>query len=122
MVDCRFLPNPHWEQDLRPLTGRDPAVAEFVLGQPAAEPFLRSYVPALNVVFQGYAEENKRYVTIAVGCTGGKHRSVAMAEELARRITASGDAWHQGEGAQTSSADDSTGVSVRVVHRDLGRE
>jgi UPF0042 nucleotide-binding protein len=103
VVDCRFLPNPHWDVNLRPLTGRDKAVADFVLGQPASEPFLQSYIPALQVVLQGYAEENKRYATIAVGCTGGKHRSVAMSEEIARRIT-------------------SPGVAVRVVHRDLGRE
>jgi UPF0042 nucleotide-binding protein len=103
VVDCRFLPNPHWDVDLRPLTGRDKAVADFVLGQPATEPFLQSYIPALQVVLRGYAEENKRYATIAVGCTGGKHRSVAMSEEIARRIT-------------------SPDVAVRVVHRDLGRE
>ena len=103
VVDCRFLPNPHWDVDLRPLTGRDKAVADFVLGQPATEPFLESYIPALQVVLRGYAEENKRYATIAVGCTGGKHRSVAMSEEIARRIT-------------------SPDVAVRVVHRDLGRE
>ncbi len=103
VVDCRFLPNPHWDPDLRPLTGRDKAVADFVLGQPASEPFLQSYIPALQVVLRGYGEENKRYATIAVGCTGGKHRSVAMSEEIARRIT-------------------SPDVAVRVVHRDLGRE
>jgi UPF0042 nucleotide-binding protein len=103
VVDCRFLPNPHWDVNLRPLTGRDKAVADFVLGQPATEPFLQSYIPALQVVLRGYAEENKRYATIAVGCTGGKHRSVAMSEEIARRIT-------------------SPDVAVRVVHRDLGRE
>ncbi|HVQ87451.1 MAG TPA: RNase adapter RapZ, partial [Actinomycetes bacterium] len=103
VVDCRFLPNPYWDLDLRPLTGRDSAVSDFVLGQPASEPFLQSYVPALQIVLKGYAEENKRYATVAVGCTGGKHRSVAMSEEIARRI-------------------ESPDVAVRVVHRDLGRE
>jgi UPF0042 nucleotide-binding protein len=103
VADCRFLPNPHWEPELRPLTGQDPDVAAFVLVHPAAEPFLTAYAPALDIVLNGYAQENKRYATIALGCTGGKHRSVAMAEELARRIGAGG-------------------VSVRVVHRDLGRE
>jgi UPF0042 nucleotide-binding protein len=103
VVDCRFLPNPHWDPDLRPLTGRDKAVSDFVLGQPASEPFLQSYIPALQIVLNGYAQENKRYATIAVGCTGGKHRSVAMSEEIARRIA-------------------SPDLSVRVVHRDLGRE
>ncbi len=103
VADCRFLPNPYWDPALRPLTGQDPAVSEFVLNQPDAEPFLAAYVPALKVVLHGYHAENKRYATIAVGCTGGKHRSVAMAQEIASRIA--------GEG-----------VTVRVVHRDLGRE
>jgi RNase adapter protein RapZ len=103
VADCRFLPNPHWVPDLRPLTGQDEAVSNFVLSQPAAEPFLAAYVPALDVVLQGYAQENKKYATVAVGCTGGKHRSVAVAEEIARRIG-------------------TDGLSVRVVHRDLGRE
>lgn len=103
VADCRFLPNPHWDPLLQPLTGRDQQVAAFVLGQPAASPFLDAYVSALQIVLQGYTEENKRYATIAIGCTGGKHRSVAMAEEIARRI----------------SGQD---ITVRVVHRDLGRE
>ena len=103
VADCRFLPNPHWDPALKPLTGLDAAVSEFVLAQPAAVPFLDAYVAALDVTLHGYAQENKRYATIAVGCTGGKHRSVAMSEEIARRIG-------------------SDGVSVRVVHRDLGRE
>lgn len=103
VADCRFLPNPHWDPDLQPLTGRDDRVSQFVLSQPAAGLFLDAYVPALRVVLTGYRTENKRYATVAVGCTGGKHRSVAVAEELATRIG--------GEG-----------VSVRVVHRDLGRE
>ena len=103
VADCRFLPNPYWDPLLRPLTGQDPSVSEFVLNQPDAEPFLAAYVSALEVVLRGYHAENKRYATIAVGCTGGKHRSVAMAHEIANRIA--------GEG-----------VKVRVVHRDLGRE
>ncbi|MEO8330566.1 MAG: RNase adapter RapZ, partial [Candidatus Nanopelagicales bacterium] len=103
VVDCRFLPNPHWIPDLRPLTGRDAAVSEFVLGQPATEPFLAAYIPALRIVLQGYAEENKRYATLAIGCTGGKHRSVAISEEIARRIA-------------------NPELAVSVVHRDLGRE
>lgn len=103
VADCRFLPNPHWEPDLRPLTGQDDEVARFVLSQPDAEPFLQAYVAALRVAFDGYRAENKRYATVALGCTGGKHRSVALSEELARRI----------------AAED---VSIRVAHRDLGRE
>jgi UPF0042 nucleotide-binding protein len=103
VADCRFLPNPHWEPELRPLTGRDEVVSRFVLSQPDAEPFLDAFVAALRVVVEGYRTENKRYATIALGCTGGKHRSVALTEELARRI----------EGEH---------VSIKVVHRDLGRE
>jgi RNase adapter protein RapZ len=103
VADCRFLPNPYWDLALRPLTGQDPAVSAYVLNQPATQPFLDSYVAALGVVMKGYLAENKRYATIAVGCTGGKHRSVAIAHELANRIA--GD-----------------GVVVRVLHRDLGRE
>jgi UPF0042 nucleotide-binding protein len=103
VADCRFLPNPHWIPELRPLTGQDAAVRDYVLTQPAAEEFLRAYVEVLNVSVAGFAREGKRFVTLAVGCTGGKHRSVAMAERLASRL--SGD-----------------GTEVQVVHRDLGRE
>lgn len=103
VADCRFLPNPHWVPDLRPLDGRDEAVREYVLAQPGAEQFLDRYADALDVVLSGFAREGKRFVTIAVGCTGGKHRSVAIAEEIGSRLVESG-------------------VNVRVVHRDLGRE
>ena len=103
VVDCRFLPNPHWVPTLRPHTGQDQDVASYVLGQPAAGEFLDAYEPALLVVLNGYSHEGKRYALVAVGCTGGKHRSVAMAEEIARRLG------HDG-------------VDVRVEHRDLGRE
>jgi len=103
VVDCRFLPNPHWVPTLRPHTGQDQDVASYVLGQPAAGEFLDAYEPALLVVLNGYSHEGKRYALVAVGCTGGKHRSVAMAEEVARRLG------HDG-------------VDVRVEHRDLGRE
>jgi UPF0042 nucleotide-binding protein len=103
VVDCRFLPNPHWDPELRPLTGQDESVAQFVLRQPDAEPFLESLVATLRVVLNGYRAENKRYATIALGCTGGKHRSVALSEEVARRI----------------AGDD---ISIKVAHRDLGRE
>ena len=79
VADCRFLPNPYWVPDLRPLTGEDPSVSTYVLGQPSAVPFLESYQTALQVALDGYLTENKRYVTVALGCTGGKHRSVALA-------------------------------------------
>jgi RNase adapter protein RapZ len=103
VADCRFLPNPYWVPELRPLTGEDDVVAEYVLGQPDAERFLDAYETALRVALEGYRTENKRYATVALGCTGGKHRSVALATELGRRIS-------------------SESVSIRVVHRDLGRE
>jgi UPF0042 nucleotide-binding protein len=103
VADCRFLPNPHWIPELRPLTGQDTAVRDYVLTQPAAEEFLRAYVEVLNVSLVGFAREGKRFVTLAIGCTGGKHRSVAMAEQIASRLA-------------------SSGTDVQVVHRDLGRE
>jgi UPF0042 nucleotide-binding protein len=101
VADCRFLPNPHWVPDLRPLNGQDAAVRDYVLGQPAATAFLAAYLQVLDVSLAGFEREGKRYVTLAVGCTGGKHRSVAMAEQLAARLT---------------------GRDVGVSHRDLGRE
>jgi len=103
VVDCRFLPNPHWAPELRPLTGKDPAVRDYVLSQTGALPLLDAYSRVLELIGDGYLREGKRYATIAVGCTGGKHRSVAMAEELCARLAA-------------------TGVDASVVHRDLGRE
>jgi len=103
VVDVRFLANPYWVSELRHLTGRDAAVRDYVLGLPGATTFVDRYVDALEPVLAGYLHEEKRYVTIAVGCTGGKHRSVAMTEELARRLA-------------------SHGVEASVVHRDLGRE
>jgi UPF0042 nucleotide-binding protein len=103
VADMRFLPNPHWVPELRPHTGREPGVRDYVLGQPGAGEFVDRWVDLFRIVAEGYLREGKRYVTVAVGCTGGKHRSVAVAEELARRL--SGD-----------------GSDVRVVHRDLGRE
>jgi RNase adapter protein RapZ len=103
VVDCRFLPNPHWVPELRPLTGRDQAVSDYVLGQPGAEDFVDGYTHLLEVVSAGYLREGKRFATIAVGCTGGKHRSVAITEELAGRLRAAG-------------------MDVATVHRDLGRE
>ncbi|MCK9895375.1 RNase adapter RapZ [Frankia sp. AgB32] len=103
VADCRFLPNPHWVEELRPYTGRDPQVRDYVLAQPGAVAFLDQYAALLRLVGEGYAREGKRYLTLAVGCTGGKHRSVAMAEQIGSRLAADG-------------------VGVRVVHRDLGRE
>ena len=103
VADVRFLPNPFWVPELRPRTGLDDEVSEYVLGQDGAEVFVDRYAAAMEPVLQGYVRENKRYATIAVGCTGGKHRSVAVVEVLARRFTV-------------------PGVAVTAVHRDLGRE
>ncbi len=103
VVDVRFLPNPHWIPELRELTGEDPAVRDYVLSQESAGPFLDTYLEVLDIIGAGYRREGKQYLTLAVGCTGGKHRSVAMSQELVRRLT-------------------ERGVRATVVHRDLGRE
>lgn len=103
VVDCRFIPNPHWIPELRPLTGLDQAVSDHVLSRPGIKDFVTRYADLFEVISEGYRREGKRYVTLAVGCTGGKHRSVAVAEELARRLI-------------------DQGVETIVVHRDLGRE
>jgi len=104
VMDVRFLPNPHWVDELRQQTGQHPAVRDYVLGQPGAMEFLRTYHQLLSVVVEGYRREGKRYMTVAIGCTGGKHRSVAIAEALAGLLQ------------------NSEQLSVRVLHRDLGRE
>ena len=103
VLDVRFLPNPHWIPELRPHTGLDPEVSNYVLAQPGAKELLESYGEALRIITAGYRKEGKRYMTLAVGCTGGKHRSVAMSEQFAARLN--GD-----------------GVDTTVVHRDVGRE
>jgi UPF0042 nucleotide-binding protein len=103
VADMRFLPNPHWVPDLRPLSGRDEAVASYVLSRPDAQDFLDQYVRLLLTVSRGYLVEGKRFMTVAIGCTGGKHRSVAMAEEIAARLSREG-------------------IDTRPMHRDLGRE
>jgi len=110
VADCRFLPNPHWIPELAPMTGQDAPVRDYVLAQPGAEDLLRHYGELLRVVLPGYEREGKRFVTFAVGCTGGKHRSVAIVDELAARLAAAAD--------PAASA----GTEVQVVHRDLGRE
>ena len=103
VADCRFLPNPRWVEALAPLTGKDEKVRDYVLHAPGAGEFLDRFTDTLRVVLDGYKREGKQFVTLAVGCTGGKHRSVAMAEELAGRLA-------------------ETGLGIQVVHRDLGRE
>lgn len=104
IADMRFLPNPFWDEELRPFTGEDERVARFVLSQEGAEEFISNYVAALRPVLQGYLKENRKHAAIAIGCTGGKHRSVAAAIEIARRLS------------------ETKGVQVRVKHRDLGKE
>lgn len=106
VVDCRFLPNPHWIPELAPMTGLDAPVRDYVLSRPGAQEFLKAYTEALQILLEGDEREGKHFVTLAVGCTGGKHRSVAIAEHLAARL---GD-----EGPYASD--------VQVTHRDLGRE
>ncbi|ALJ20755.1 RNase adapter RapZ [Microbacterium sp. No. 7] len=104
VADMRFLPNPFWKPELKALTGEDEAVREFVLSQPGAQEFIDAYAAALAPVLEGYQRENKRHSVVAVGCTGGKHRSVVTTIELARRLS------------------EVPGVAVRIKHRDLGRE
>jgi RNase adapter protein RapZ len=86
VLDCRFLPNPHWEEELRPLTGLDGPVRTFVLGQPEAEEFLDRLKDLLDLLLPAYENEGKSYLTVAFGCTGGRHRSVVIAEEIATHL------------------------------------
>lgn len=104
VADCRFLPNPFWIPALKTLNGQDADVREYVLAQEGAADFVANYAKAMEPVFAGFQRENKRHATIAIGCTGGKHRSVAVAEELAGLLRGF------------------PGVVVNVKHRDLGRE
>jgi len=102
VLDVRFLPNPHWVDELRPLTGLDGPVRDYVLGQEAAKAFVDKVVDLLELTLPAYKQEGKAYLSIAVGCTGGRHRSVAIAEELAARLA-------------------EVGTSVTVAHRDVER-
>ncbi|MGH9164334.1 MAG: RNase adapter RapZ [Acidimicrobiales bacterium] len=102
VIDCRFLPNPHWVDDLRPLSGLDAPVRDYVLGQPDTQAFLDKLDELLALVLPGYVKEGKSYLSIGIGCTGGRHRSVVLAGEIARRMAA-------------------LGVSPRVKHRDIDR-
>ena len=103
VVDVRFLPNPHWVPKLRPLPGTDPAVREYVLAQNGTGLFLARLEALLETALPGYVQEGKHYLTVAVGCTGGKHRSVVLAEELAGWLT-------------------DKGYRAHVAHRDVERE
>jgi UPF0042 nucleotide-binding protein len=103
LADMRFLPNPFWVPELRHRTGQDAAVATYVKDRTDAQEFLERYVPVIQTVGAGYLREGKRFMTVAIGCTGGKHRSVAMSEEIAARLRA-------------------LGFEAEATHRDLGRE
>ena len=95
VFDCRFLPNPHWIDELRPLTGLDPAVASYVLSQEPAQHLISDIVDMLGWQLPAFAREGKAYLSVAVGCTGGRHRSVAVAEEIARRLPVAATVYHR---------------------------
>ena len=109
VMDCRFIPNPHWIPELRPRNGTDNEVREMVLQAENVDEFLAKYVSLFESVAPGYIREGKKFVTLAVGCTGGKHRSVAIASELRDRLSKV----HLKSGEK---------LSIQVAHRDLGRE
>jgi UPF0042 nucleotide-binding protein len=102
VIDCRFLPNPYWDDELRPLTGLDEPVKQFLAAQELTGPFLERLRALLELLVPAYRDEGKAYLTIALGCTGGRHRSVAMAEEVGRML-------------------ESMGVRPRVSHRDVAK-
>ncbi len=104
IADMRFIPNPYWNEELRPYNGEDKQVADYVLAQEGAEEFISNYVAALKPVLLGYQRENRKRVSIGIGCTGGKHRSVATAIEIAKRLAKF------------------DGIEVSIKHRDLGKE
>lgn len=104
MADMRFIPNPHWVPELRTQTGQDAGVRDYVFSHAGTEEFISHYIEALQPVIAGYRKEGKLYATFAIGCTGGKHRSVAVTEEVARRLRQMED------------------VNISVHHRDMGRE
>jgi UPF0042 nucleotide-binding protein len=107
LLDARFIPNPHWVPELRSQTGLNSSVSMHVLSSPGVDAFVDSYVSLLNQMVEGYLREGKKYVTLAVGCTGGKHRSVAISEAIASRLNMSMG---------------STSIEAHAVHRDIGRE
>lgn len=103
VFDCRFLPNPHWVEELRPLTGSNRKVRGYVLNSEGAGSFLQSLREMLTLALPGYVDEGRHYLTVGVGCTGGKHRSVVIADEIARFLQ-------------------EKGYPATVVHRDIDRE
>ncbi|CAB4533364.1 COG1660 Predicted P-loop-containing kinase [actinobacterium SCGC AAA044-D11] len=109
VMDCRFIANPHWIPELRPLTGLDKAVSDNVLASTNVQEFLTKYESLFETIASGFIQEGRKYLTLAIGCTGGKHRSVAISEELAKRF------------ANSEQASEKK-ISAQAVHRDLGRE
>ncbi len=109
VMDCRFIANPHWIPELRPLTGLDKAVSDNVLASSNVQEFLTKYESLFETIASGFIQEGRKYLTLAIGCTGGKHRSVAISEELAKRF------------AKSEQASEKK-ISAQAVHRDLGRE
>lgn len=107
VLDCRFIPNPHWVPELRPKTGQSEEVSAYVLSQEGVSETIANYSTLLKKMSGGYLREGKKYITLAVGCTGGKHRSVAIAEEIAKQLT--------GKFADFE-------IEAHAVHRDVGRE
>lgn len=107
VLDCRFIPNPHWIPELRPLSGLDEKVKSTVLSNPGVGEFVDTYVSLIQQMLPGYLREGKKYLTVAIGCTGGKHRSVSVAREIADKL--------DGEGAGLT-------ISAHASHRDVGRE
>lgn len=107
VLDCRFIPNPHWIPELRPLTGLDDKVKSNVLANAGVAEFVQSYVSVINQMLPGYMREGKKYLTVAIGCTGGRHRSVSVAREIA---------------AQLDGERNGFSVSAHASHRDVGRE
>jgi UPF0042 nucleotide-binding protein len=107
VLDCRFIPNPHWIPELRPLTGLDDRVKSNVLANVGVSEFVHSYVSVINQMLPGYLREGKKYLTVAIGCTGGRHRSVSVAREIA---------------AQLDGEREGFKVSAHASHRDVGRE
>jgi UPF0042 nucleotide-binding protein len=105
LLDCRFIPNPHWNPELRPLTGLTKEVSSAVLGSDGVSEFVSNYVHLVHSMLTGYLREGKKFVTIAVGCTGGKHRSVAITAEIAKQLNEMG-----------------SDISAHPTHRDVGRE
>ena len=107
VLDCRFIPNPHWIPELRPLSGLDEKVKSNVLANPGVGEFVNTYVSLIQQMLPGYLREGRKYLTVAIGCTGGRHRSVSVAREIAEKL--------DGDGAGFS-------ISAHASHRDVGRE